>query len=104
MNNSSVQLVQTIVASNWTLVVMVDKTCTAHEPRDTFNVVEKNECSNGKIWEVLTTFEEKSQGDSILDQISLDKDKLTIVMKKKEYLDKQFNQVVQIQARHRHKE
>ena len=102
--NRAVADIQIAVASNWTLVVLIDKTCVEHKPGDIFDVKKKSGYPNGKIWEVLTALERKFYGDSFLDQISLDREKLTIVMKKGEHPDKQFERAFQIQVGHRHKE
>ena len=49
-------------------------------------------------------FEKKFQGDIFLDQISVDKDKLTSVIKQGKHPDKMFDWAFQIEAQHRHKE
>ena len=85
-------------------MTLIDKICTKHKPEDIFDVKKKNGYPNGKIWKVLTAFEKRFRGDSFLDQISLNREKLTIVMKKGEHLDKKFKRVFQIQMQHRHME
>ena len=90
MTNRAVADIQTVAISDWMLITMINKTCTEHEPGDIFDQAKKNRHQNGNIWEVLIAFEKKFQGDSFLDQISLDKEKLTIIMKKGEHPDKQF--------------
>ena len=45
---------------------------------------------NGRIWLILAAFVKKFRGDSSFNQIFFNKDKLTIIIGRREHLDKQF--------------
>lgn len=90
-------------ATDWMLVVMLNKAYTVPKHGDLCATQKTSHYAYGKIWKVLDMVQKKYRGGSFLDKIKLGKNKLTVVIKKGEHLDKKFAKGFVIQARNMHK-
>ena len=90
--------------SNQTLLVLINKTKTTTDDNDPHDDNKVSYYPNGRIWMTLAALIKKFRGDSFLDQIARDKDKLTIVIRKGEHPDKQFARRFAIQAKNMYKQ
>lgn len=68
--------------NNLTLILMCDKTNTVPGYSNPHDIWKDSNFAHNKIWEVLTTLNKKFRVDSFLDQFKLDKDKMTIIIKR----------------------
>ena len=82
---------------NWTLLVLINKTKTTTDVNDPFDSHKVSYFLNGRIWLTLVSLIKKYRRDSFPDQIALDKEQLTIFIKRIEHLDKQFARGFSIQ-------
>ena len=82
---------------------MIDKTKTTTDAGDPNHKNKKSCYPQGQIWLVLASLIKKFRGDGFLDQIALDKDKLTIIIRKGEHPDKQFARGFMVQAKNLYK-
>ena len=78
---------------------MCNTTKTATVAGDPYDCKKTCVYPNGRIWLVLAAFVQKYRGDGFLDQIVLDKNKLTISFRKGEHPDKQIARIFVIQAK-----
>ena len=88
-NERAMADVRSAFTDNWMLLVLINKTKTTTDPGDPHDRNKKSYYLQGQIWLVLASLIKKYRGDSFLDQIALDKDKLTIIIRKGEHPDKQ---------------